>query len=69
MKDFIGQPLKVGDRCVRLTDWTVKCTITRFTAKMVITETQNKSKTEKRCYSKDLISIEANYEVYPELLL
>lgn len=69
MKDFIGQPLKVGDTCILLSNYHVKCKIIRFTTKMIVVLKENKTQTEAHCYGKDLINIEVNYKEYPELLL
>ena len=69
MRDYLGVPIKEGTRCVLLGKLSVKCTIIRFTKKMVIIQKENKYSPERRCFPKDLINIEPSYEKYPELLL
>jgi len=69
MRDFLGQPVNIGDRVIELNEYKMINTVKRFTAVMIVIERHNKTKTEKRTYARDVINIEANYKEYPELLL
>ncbi len=69
MRDMIDQPLEVGNVVMVLSNFPITGTILRFTKKMVIIEKHNKTKTQTTLYSINLLSLEANYEKYPEIKL